>query len=54
MLKTLDISQILYLSELVATFKTNPSAICRQKMYGIFMWIYDTFRFVLYNDDYQN
>ncbi|EDV28309.1 uncharacterized protein TRIADDRAFT_20924, partial [Trichoplax adhaerens] len=44
MLKNLDISQILYLAELVATFKTNPSAACRQKMYGIFMWIYDTFR----------
>lgn len=46
LLKKMTVAEIQFIFPSVTAFGSHPSTICRELMYDILIWIYDTFRFV--------
>ena len=47
LLKKLTVSELQFIFPSVTAFISHPSALCKELMFDILIWIYDAFRFAL-------
>ena len=45
LLKKLSVSELQFIFPSVTAFISHPSTLCKELMFDILIWIYDTFRF---------